>query len=55
MTGEIIESEPGSDRDECRNGRLACAGLVAFDLSCEFPVPICQQCAKEAAGFTGEP
>ena len=51
MSSEIIEAEPGSDRDECRNGRLACAGPNAFDLSCEFRVPICQQCAKNAGGI----
>lgn len=36
--------------DICRNGAEACAGPTAFDLSCEFPVSICRQCAREAHG-----
>lgn len=37
--------------DTCRNGVKACAGPAAFDLSAEFPVPICRQCAREARGL----
>ena len=36
--------------DTCRNGRLACAGPAAFDLSPEVHVPICAECAREATG-----
>lgn len=53
-------SQPDAERCErceeraadcCRNGVPACAGPAAFDLSGEFPVPICQQCSREAWGL----
>lgn len=45
--------ERGDERaaDTCRNGVEACAGPAAFDLSAEFPVPICRQCVREARGL----
>jgi hypothetical protein len=47
--GIIVADEDGGDpADTCRNGSLACAGPVAFDLSSEFHVPICAECAREA-------
>lgn len=52
MSSEIIEADAdgGEPSDTCRNGRLACAGPAAFDLSAEFPVPICRECAREGGG-----
>lgn len=37
--------------DTCRNGVEACAGPAAFNLSSEFYVPICTQCARDAGGW----
>lgn len=46
---QIIEADDdGQPADVCRNGRLACAGPNAYDLSCECHVPICAGCAREA-------
>lgn len=52
MSGEIIEAgDDGQPADVCRNGSLACAGPGAFDLSSEFHVPICAECARDARGL----
>ena len=53
LADPIIEADVDDGPDgECRNGQLACAGPAAFDLSCEFHVPICRRCADEAAGLS---
>lgn len=49
MSSEIIEADDdGTPEDTCRNGRLACAGPNAYDLSSESHVPICADCARQA-------
>ena len=52
--GEVLDDPTGdlgdSDEQRCRNGARNCAGPAAFDLSCEFPVPLCGACRREAAG-----